>query len=163
MEARVLGGVYLVKWLSNHLPTLRVRPVRMCHLAMDIAIPVTVLSTAETKPSKPIAIKEYDLTHRRFGHMDKHTIRKLHTVTDHKQVHILSDLCLCTICQVGKMREHINHVVAPRRDEPLNSVSLDIAGPEVISVNGNRCFAILVDNATRMKWVIPLGDRKSIL
>lgn len=58
------------------------------------------------------------------------------------------DPSLYTIYQIGKIREYVNYIVVKRYKEPLDSILLDLASPNITS---NKHFTILVDNIIRME------------
>lgn len=99
--------------------------------------------------------------HRRFGHMGRDTISKLHDVTTHAAVPLPKEKHICKACQIGKMKQSINHTVAERKDKALDVVSVDTCGPFPTSARGFTYFINLVDNYSRLVWTLFTKDRKS--
>ena len=106
--------------------------------------------------------KDFVLMYRRFGHMGNEVLRNIHHVTDHGPIQLLNEKHICSSCQIGKITRYVNHAVAERRDNILDSVLGDTCGPFPKSISGNVYFVNLVNNATRRRWTIPVLDRKSI-
>ena len=106
--------------------------------------------------------KDFVLMYRRFGYMGNKVLRNIHHIIDHGPIQLPNEKYICSSCQIGKITQHINYIVAERRDNILNSVSGNTCGPFPKSISGNAYFVNLVDNAIRRRWTIPVPDRKSI-
>ena len=104
----------------------------------------------------------YVLMHRRFAHLGPNVISRLHQVTTHAQIPSPKQKHMCTPCCVGKMKRKINRVVAERKDELLELISIDVCGQLPVSLQGNVFFLEIVDNYSRKVWTVPVKDRKSV-
>jgi hypothetical protein len=104
--------------------------------------------------------QSYMLWHRRFAHLGHQKIRQLHHVTTLKKAIPITDRpSVCDVCAQTKIRNQTNREVRKRRDQVLDLVSIDIAGPFPASLTGNRYFLEVVDNYSRKVWVYPIKDQ----
>jgi hypothetical protein len=98
-------------------------------------------------------LARYRLMHRRFVHLGPEKLRNLHKVTTMKRpVLVPTDREMCRVCKLTKLRNRTNKALSPWKESVLALVSIDVAGPFLPSVRGNRLFAQVVDNATRKTW-----------
>ena len=92
-------------------------------------------------------LERYKLFHRRFGHIGQNALRILHTGTNlTRSIKIPTDLEICDVCAVTKMKRRNSKVLAKHKDHRLALLSVDIAGPFPISMRGYRWFAEIIDN-----------------
>jgi Reverse transcriptase (RNA-dependent DNA polymerase)/gag-polypeptide of LTR copia-type len=160
IHAQQNGGLYLVKAVSKD--------------CVDMAFPATQdpLHEAETEDSAdPDESEEdettrndrryYRLMHRRFGHYGSNILRRLHEVASGiKQIKIPPPhRRICEACKIGKMRKKINKRLAEHKAEALALISIDIAGPFIMSLRGYTYFLEIIDNYTRKVWTIPLESK----
>ncbi|KAL2887235.1 Retrovirus-related Pol polyprotein from transposon TNT 1-94 [Ceratocystis lukuohia] len=101
----------------------------------------------------------YDELHRRFGHISD---KRLRAINPEKTPPRPEDFG-CEHCSKGKMtRSHGNSSVSMATEEPLDSVSIDVSGPHEAGRNGHRWYAIIVDNFSRYKWLLPLRKKSDV-
>ena len=164
LRARHSEGVYIVEWIDR-LPK-RVSNTMHSYWASAFWSKDSWNKRTTSSATSSITVgkrdKDFVLMHRRFGHMGNEVLRNIHHVTDHGPIQLPNEKHICSSCQIGKITQHVNHTVAERRDNILDSVSCDTCGPFPKSISGNAYFVNLVDNATRRRWTIPVPDRKSI-
>ena len=164
LRARHLEGVYIVEWIDK-LPK-RVSNTICLYWASAFWLKDSQSKRITSSATSPITIRKRDkdfvLMHRRFSYMGNEVLRNIHYVTDHRPIQLSNEKYICSLYQIGKITQHVNHIVAERRDDILNSVSVDTCGPFPKSISGNTYFVNLVDNATRRRQTIPVPDRKSI-
>lgn len=105
------------------------------------------------KLSKSENLTRYRLMHRRFAHLGPDKIRNLHKVTTLKRpVLVPTDREMCRVCKLTKLRNKTSKTLSPWKESILALVSLDVAGPFLPTIRGNRFFAQVVDNSTRKTW-----------
>lgn len=91
--------------------------------------------------------------HRRFAHLGPEKLRSLHKVTTMKRpVLVPVDREMCRVCKLTKLRNKTSKILSPWKESILALVSMDVAGPFLPTIRGNRFFAQVVDNATRKTW-----------
>lgn len=108
--------------------------------------------------------KSYDLWHRRFAHFGSAKLKCLHKVTTMKtpiRVPAIKNLCRC--CELTKKRNRISKHLSPWKEERLELVQIDISGPFPESLNGNKWFLEIIDNATRKVWTIPMKTKNQAI
>lgn len=108
----------------------------------------------EGKTMKRLSRRErvdyYNLMHRRFGHMGPDQLRNLHKVTKLKRPIVIPlEREICRVCKLTKLRNRTNHKLSPWKESILALVSIDVAGPFLPSMRGNKWFCQIVDNSTR--------------
>ena len=111
---------------------------------------------------KPQLAREYFLIHRRFAHFNSNIIAKLYKVTTYRPVQRPKYKSLYATCTIGKTKKKINRIVALRKDNLLDLISINICGLLLKSLVGNTTFLEIVDNYSRKVWTICTKDRKSI-
>jgi hypothetical protein len=105
------------------------------------------------KLSRTENLARYRLMHRRFAHLGPDKLRNLHKVTTLKRpVLVPTDREMCRVCKLTKLRNRTNKVLSPWKEAILALVSIDVAGPFLPTIRGNKYFAQVVDNATRKTW-----------
>ena len=109
--------------------------------------------------------RTYRLMHRRFGHYGSKILRHLHEVASGiKEIKIPPPhRRICEPCKIGKMRKKISKKLAQHKAEALALVSIDIAGPFVMSIRGYVYFLQIIDNYTRKVWTIPLKAKNEAI
>ena len=91
--------------------------------------------------------------HRRFAHLGPEKLRSLHKVTTLKRPVLFPvEREMCRVCKLTKLRNKTSKVLSPWKESILALVSVDVAGPFLSTVRGNRFFAQVIDNATRKTW-----------
>ena len=104
--------------------------------------------------------ERYNLWHRRFAHLGPGKLKSLHKVTTlDKAIRIPKDMCPCQVCALMKMRNQTTKKLSPWKEELLELISIDIAGPFSMSLLGNRYFLEIVENKCRKIWVIPIKTK----
>ena len=102
----------------------------------------------------------YELWHRRFAHMGPGKIGRLHEVTTIKKpIKIPTVRSICRICKQTKMRNKTVKKVTIRKRNPLDLISVNIAGSFPVSLRRNKYFLEIIDNKTRHVWCIPLKTK----
>lgn len=99
--------------------------------------------------------------HRRFGHYVLEMLRKLHHVTSLQTPIKIPPprRRVCPPCKLAKMRNLVRKELSAHKIEKLELIYIDIAGPFVVSIQGNRFLLQIVDSATRRVWSIPLASK----
>ena len=105
--------------------------------------------------------RTYRLMHRRFGHYGSKSLRYLHEVASGIRKIRIPPIHrrICEPCKIGKMRKKMSKKLAQHKAEALALVSIDIAGPFVMSIRGYTYFLQIIDNYTRKVWTIPLKTK----
>jgi hypothetical protein len=107
------------------------------------------------KLSRTENLARYRLMHRRFAHLGPDKLRNLHKVTTLKRpVLVPTDREMCRVCKLTKLRNRTNKTLSPWKEAILALVSVDVAGPFLPTIRGNKYFAQVVDNATRKTWTL---------
>jgi hypothetical protein len=97
------------------------------------------------------------LCHRRLAHVG---MRNLHKLQKDGQILGLTNIVFekdrpCGACHVGKQvgsHHHAKNIMATTR--PLEMLHMDLFGPVAyISIGGNKCDLIIVDDYSRFTWV----------
>ena len=92
-------------------------------------------------------LEQCKLFHRRFGHVGPNALRILHTGTNlMRPIKIPTDLEICDVCAITKMKQRNSKVLAKHKDCRLTLLSVDIAGPFPISMHSYCWFAEVIDN-----------------
>ena len=89
--------------------------------------------------------------YRRFGYMGNEVLRNIYYITDYRPIQLSNEKHIYSSYQIEKITQHVNYIVTKRRNDILNSVSVDTCGPFPKSISGNTYFINLVDNATRRR------------
>jgi hypothetical protein len=109
-------------------------------------------------------LERYKLFHRRFGHVGPNALRILHTGTNlTRSIKVPTDLEICDVCAVTKMKRRNSKVLAKHKDCRLALLSVDIAGLFPISMRGYRWFAEIIDNWSRKVWILLLKNKDDII
>ena len=87
--------------------------------------------------------------YRRFAHFNSNIIAKLHKVTTHRPVQRPKHKSLYATCTIRKTKKKINRVVALRKDNLLDLISINVYRPLLKSLVGNTTFLKIVDNHSR--------------
>ncbi|KAI0999794.1 hypothetical protein K3495_g8405 [Podosphaera aphanis] len=105
--------------------------------------------------------KRYRLIHRRFGHYGSEALRHLHEVASGiKKISIPEkEKRICESCKIGKMKRKISKELEVHKDKVLAQISIDIAGPFVMSIRGFEYFLQIADSYSRKIWTIPLKTK----
>jgi len=161
LQASQSQGLYIVKHISKTFKdkTIGARTKEAKATAMPAATVASDKEATDIDPddSEPEAAttKEqrrwYRLMHRRFGHCGPDMLRKLHKVTSLQEAIKIPPLRrrVCALCKLAKMRNLTSRKLAKHKLEKLELVYLDIAGPFLTSIRGNRVFLQIVNSATR--------------
>jgi hypothetical protein len=173
LRAKRSGGVYVVDRISTQtndsafISQTALTPIpyeAACPAQTEVLEPET-MDFESSAPGDPKRISKqeeerYNLWHRRFAHLGPGKLKSLHKVTTlDKAIRIPKKMCPCQVCALTKMRNRTSKKLSPWKEELLELVSIDIAGPFPTSVVGNRYFLEIVDNKCRKIWVIPLKTK----
>jgi hypothetical protein len=160
IHAQQQDGLYLVKSISKDCPETAF-PAFQEPSDSEEAQPSDVdPDESEDDDLSKNQRRTYRLMHRRFGHYGSKSLRYLHEVSNIKKIKIPPIYRrICEACKIGKMRKKINKTLAKHKAEPLALVSIDIAGPFVMSIRGYVYFLQIIDNYTRKVWTIPLKTK----
>ncbi len=175
IEATMTNGLYLV----SHVALKGERQVAFASTEIDMQdVEETGSRSAEQedKESKPLtsyshkapmgeaAIARYKLMHRRFSHLGPNKLRYLHEVTTlDKAIQIPHNLELCEVCSLTKIKNKIPKTLSPWKTAILALIQFDVAGPFPTSINGCNYFLLILDNATRKEWVIPMESKTAAI
>jgi hypothetical protein len=122
-------------------------------------LPIRALST-HTSGLNQSAKDRYLLPHRHIPHLGPKKINKLDTVTTlDKPVKVPTDLEICEVCAIAKMKNSISKTLANHMVSKLSLIQLDIAGPFPTSLQGNRYFLLIIDSFTRKNWILVLKEK----
>ncbi|KAL2886815.1 Retrovirus-related Pol polyprotein from transposon TNT 1-94 [Ceratocystis lukuohia] len=66
----------------------------------------------------------------------------------------------CQTCVKGKITKTNGHSHTLTTQEPLDLIHMDISGNHPIGINKAQYYIIVVDDATKYKWAIPIQNRK---
>ena len=179
LQADVKGGLYIVSWIIPGQQGIELAMIGMLESLdhdeeSDSTIPnsendlcchdALVAEDEDThmhdngehgmrKLSKSENLTRYRLMHRRFAHLGPDKIRNLHKVTTlRRPVLVPTDREMCRVCKLTKLRNKTSKTLSPWKESILALVSLDVAGPFLPTIRGNRFFAQVVDNSTRKTW-----------
>ena len=98
--------------------------------------------------------------HRRMGHVNEDYLRQLPRLVEGMNI-LPGELPFCEDCAMSK--SHLQHHKGPaqnRAKEPLGRVHADLCGGgKTLSTAGNRCYLLLTDDATRMRWALLLKKK----
>ena len=121
------------------------------------------ISKTPERAMAAITDTEARLWHRRLGHLSSGSLQHIQDVTEGLKGPIKAMKEPCEPCTLAKTVRVINREGPERVEEPLARLHLDFWGPYSIpSLYGNRYFASITDEATRMVWVYFSRDRASI-
>jgi hypothetical protein len=91
--------------------------------------------------SRKETLDYYNLMHRRFGHMGPDQLRNLYKVTKLKRpIVVPTEKEICQVCKLTKLRNRTNKTLSPWKESILALVSIDVAGPFLPSLRGNKWF-----------------------
>jgi hypothetical protein len=142
-------------------------PDSCCHQALTAEDDEHIHDDGEhglRKLSRAENLARYRLMHRRFAHLGPEKLRNLHKVTTLKRpVLVPIDREMCRVCKLTKLRNRTNKALSPWKESILALASVDIAGPFLPTVRGNRYFAQVVDNATRKTWTLVDKTKSSLM
>jgi hypothetical protein len=109
-------------------------------------------------------LARYRLMHRRFAHLGPEKLRNLHKVTTLKRpILVPTDREMCRVCKLTKLRNRTSKVLSPWKESILALISIDVAGPFLPTIRGNRWFAQVVDNATRKTWTLVAKTKAEVM
>ena len=106
--------------------------------------------------------KDYFIMHRRFAHMGRSIITKLHKDITHQHIFGPKHKDSYATCVTRKIKKKITRVVTPRKNRILDLISINACGPLPKSLINNITFLEIVDNHSRKHWRIYTKNRKSI-
>jgi Reverse transcriptase (RNA-dependent DNA polymerase)/gag-polypeptide of LTR copia-type len=179
LQANVKGGLYIVSriipgkqgiesamiGMLNDLDEIRREPVLplqtevCCHTGLAADVEDIHMHDNEDHGLRKLSWNEnlarYRLMHRRFAHLGPEKLRSLHKVTTlERPIVIPVDREMCRVCKLTKLRNKTNKVLSPWKESILALVSIDVAGPFLPTIRGNKFFAQIVDNSTRKTWTL---------
>ena len=88
--------------------------------------------------------REYDLWHRRFGHLSSRKLYELYSITTLKKA-IQQSSIKYEICHRAKMKKNRNHTLSLRLDRLLEQISIDTCGKLLIGYKGYIYFLLVID------------------
>jgi hypothetical protein len=95
-------------------------------------------------------LARYRLIYKRFAHLRLEKLRNLHKVITLKRpVLVPVDREIYRVCKLIKLRNRTNKALLLWKEAILALVLVDIAGPFLPMIRGNKYFIQIVDNATR--------------
>ena len=111
------------------------------------------------------------LWHRRLGHLGYVNCSRLPAIVDGINTTSAEFIAaaddVCGDCLIGRHEREPRVSNRPKATEPLERLYVDLAGPfPVTSIDGERYYLIMVDEATRYTWVEPIkskGDSEQVL
>ena len=100
------------------------------------------------------------LVHRRLGHLSEGHLRALPSVS--KGLKLNGTFQFCEECALAKQTRR-NSTKRPRRYKiRCERVHMDLSGPHPMSARGERFFLLLMDEATRFRWVYFLKQKSDV-
>ena len=115
-------------------------------------------SHSDTDP-KPKEI-DINVAHQRLGHLSEGHLRRLFSVST--GLHVKGTFKFCEECALAKQTRR-NFTKQPTRTTTrLGRLHMDLSGPHPISVRGERYFLLLLDEATRKRWVYFLKQKSDV-
>ncbi|KAI0999270.1 hypothetical protein K3495_g8924 [Podosphaera aphanis] len=167
LHAKQKNGLYMLKSIFSETPELAF----VSNESKSVKSPVDTNTQGEITDEGP-DISEHDeaskfqrnryrLTHRRFGHYGSDALRHLHEVASGiKKISIPEkEKRICESCKIGKMKRKISKELEVHKDKVLAQISIDNAGPFVMSIGGFEYFLQIVDSYSRKIWTIPLKTK----
>ena len=128
--------------------------------------PLSLESMAPTAMKAFVAGEDSWLWHRRFGHLNFESLRKMQQKELVFGLPIVAELQdVCEGCVTGKLhREKFSRAETWRAKLPLELVHTDLCGPmQNESMGGNRYFITFIDDFSRMCWVYFLRNKSDAL
>ncbi|KAF8750124.1 Encoded by [Rhizoctonia solani] len=128
-------------------------------------IPINLGSCPSGEANAVIAsssVLEAVLWHRRFGHLGSANLSKLASGSLVKGLPAsLACIMECNECALAKVCRSLFLPSASIAAAPLELVHLDLCGPFPHLVGGSKYWMILLDDATRYCWVLPLKSKSN--
>jgi hypothetical protein len=124
-------------------------------MAPNRSFPLT-FKYAKDMALKTCLLDESWLWHKRFGHLNFHSLKLLHQKNMVQWLPIISEKNeVCEGCTLGKHhRQPFSKGVAWRAKKMLELVHTDVCGPiPTPSHSQNRYFILFIDDYSRMTWV----------
>jgi hypothetical protein len=79
--------------------------------------------------------------------------------TLNQPIEVPKDLDICEVCAITKMKNSIPKTLANHMISKLTLIQVDIAGPFLTSLQGNRYFLLIIDSFTCKNWVLVLKEK----
>lgn len=108
---------------------------------------------------------DYDLWHRRLGHLNLASLKQMHTQNRAQGLAITSNAApdpICEPCLAGKMHANPFPSSTIKLKRPLALVHSNLKGPLPRTHSGHRYWITFTDDQTRFKACVPLklvGDQ----
>ncbi|KAL2887234.1 Retrovirus-related Pol polyprotein from transposon TNT 1-94 [Ceratocystis lukuohia] len=105
----------------------------------------------------------YEEAHVKFGHVGEQKLRKLHQQSADKhswKIAAKPTNFHCQTCVKGKITKTNGHSHTLPSQEPLDLIHMDISGNHPIGIDKTQYYIIIVDDASKYKWVLPIQQRK---
>jgi transposase InsO family protein len=102
---------------------------------------------------------DLDLWHRRLGHLGFRNIRnpqRMSTGIKHFKPRY------CEACATGKQNEKPHTHAISKGSYPLEQIHIDIAYRETSGPHGEYYWIVMVDDFTRMTWVLPIRHKSEL-
>lgn len=114
------------------------------------------------RPESSYLITESNIWHKRLGHLNQGSLRKLVAMVD--GMDLKNELKVdCVACAKGKHARDSFHSSSSRAEGLLDLVHSDVCGPiEEASFGGNRFFVTFVDDASRKVFVYFLEPKSQV-
>lgn len=106
--------------------------------------------------------KEVDINvaHQRLGHLSEGHLRCLPKVS--RGLQLKGKFTFCKECALAKQTRR-NFTARPTRyTTRLTRIHMDLSGPHPVSARGERYFLMLLDKATRLRWVKFLKQKSDV-
>ncbi|KAL2887454.1 Retrovirus-related Pol polyprotein from transposon TNT 1-94 [Ceratocystis lukuohia] len=107
----------------------------------------------------------YQEAHEKFGHAGEHRMRQMRNQSADKNYIQIDPKPLgyqCQSCTEGKITKTNGHSHTLAAQEPLDLIHMDVSGNHPIGLNMAKYYIILVDDASKYKWVIAIQNRREI-
>jgi hypothetical protein len=160
IKVKTGNGLYIVNHVSKHHKEMEFPSIDYnMSDSNDQQSPMDELSK-QTGTLNQSGKDQYLLFHRRFAHLGRKKISKLHTVTtlDHR-IQVPKDLDRREVCTIAEMKTSIPKTFANYMISKLAFIQLDIAGPFPTSLQGNRYFLLIIDCFTCKNWVLLVKEK----
>lgn len=108
---------------------------------------------------------EFDLWHKRFGHLNKPGLSKMinKQMVDGIHTHIHGNKNFCETCTVAKQNRNPFDSTRKRAKRPLELVHTDVCGPsKYVSYDDKRYFVTFIDDYTHMTAVYLMKEKSEV-
>ncbi len=127
------------------------------HAGIKDDAPSPTSTDDDSEPPAKTKEVSIDTAHRRLGHLSEGHLRRLPDVS--KGLKVKGTFQFCEECALAKQTRRNFRGQPQRTKERLGKIHLDLSGPHPASVRGERYFLLLLDEATRKRWVVFLKQK----